>query len=72
MERASNRMGRAWIGVLAVAFGAVAVASPEPVDRIVAIVNDDVVLASEVVERYEGAMQRLREEGKSTSSPRKR
>ena len=56
-------MGRAWVGALAVALGALAVANPEPVDRIVAIVNDDVVLASEVVERYEGAMQRLREEG---------
>ena len=60
-----------WPAVLAaIAFGTVALASPEPVDRIVAIVNDDVVLASEVVERYEGAMQRLREEGQPDLIPK--
>ncbi|MCY4013226.1 MAG: peptidylprolyl isomerase [Gammaproteobacteria bacterium] len=54
----------------AMALGTAALASPEPVDRIVAIVNDDVVLASEVVERYEGAMQRLREEGQPDLIPK--
>ena len=52
------------------AFGTAAMANPEPVDRIVAIVNDDVVLASEVVERYEGTMQRLREEGQPDLIPK--
>ncbi|MCY3814480.1 MAG: peptidylprolyl isomerase [Gammaproteobacteria bacterium] len=59
-----------WLAPLAaMAFGNGALANPEPVDRIVAIVNDDVVLASEVVERYEGAMQRLREEGQPDLIP---
>ena len=38
-------------------------------DRIVAIVNDDVVLASEVVERHQGVLQRLREEGQTAALP---
>ena len=69
LERDSSRMGPTWVGAFAVAIGNVALASPEPVDRIVAIVNEDVVLASEVVERYEGTMQRLREEGQSDLIP---
>ena len=69
LAHGSTRKARAWLGALAVALGGVALASPESVDRIVAIVNDDVVLASEVVERYEGAMQRLREEGQPDLIP---
>ena len=38
-------------------------AQPKTIDGVVAIVNDDVVLASEVLERYDGVMQRLQAEG---------
>ena len=54
----------------AVAALAASALGQESVDRIVAIVNDDVVLASEVVERYEGTMQRLREEGQADLIPK--
>lgn len=40
-----------------------AFAEPKTIDGIVAIVNDDVVLASEVVERYEAVRDRLEEAG---------
>ena len=48
-------------GCLAIALGIAA--APKSIDGIVAIVNDDVVLASEVIERFEGVMQQLREQG---------
>ena len=54
--------------VLGGAAAALALATPaeqKTVDRIVAIVNDDVVLASEVIERYDGVLQRLRAEGQA-------
>ena len=47
--------------LLALALGARG--EPKTIDGIVAIVNDDVVLASEVLERYEAVMDRLRETG---------
>lgn len=48
-------------GCLAISLGSVA--EPKTIDGIVAVVNDDVVLASEVLERFEGVMQRLQEQG---------
>ena len=41
-----------------------AVATAEPIDRIVAVVNDDVILASELDERYRQVLQRLKKEGR--------
>ena len=48
---------------LAVSLGSSAAAQSKTIDGIVAIVNDDVVLASEVVERYDAVMERLEAEG---------
>ena len=40
----------------------------EPIDRIAAVVNEDIVLASEVLERYEGVTARLVAEGQELPS----
>ena len=45
-------------------------AQQRTVDSIVAVVNDDVVLASEVAERYQGVVDRLRAEGQTQTPPR--
>lgn len=58
---------------LAVAFGGLAtgsVAETKTVDGIVAIVNDDVVLASEVVERYDAVMSQLQATENAQIPPR--
>ena len=54
--------------LLAMALGASA--QPKTIDGIVAIVNDDVVLASELLERYEAVMERLRSEGRAQTPER--
>ncbi len=45
-------------------------AAPKTIDAIVAVVNDDVVLASEVLERYEAVIQRLQADGQTQIPPR--
>ena len=64
-QRTHPRKGRAtaWAVAALLALAAAANAQPKMVDGIVAIVNDDVVLASEVLERYDAVMQRLQAEG---------
>ena len=64
-ERTHPRKGRAtaWAVAALLALAGAANAQPKMVDGIVAIVNDDVVLASEVLERYDAVMQRLQAEG---------
>ena len=57
------RRATAWAVAALLALAAAANAQPKMVDGIVAIVNDDVVLASEVLERYDAVMQRLQAEG---------
>ena len=57
-----QRRATAW-AVALLALAGSANAQPKMVDGIVAIVNDDVVLASEVLERYDAVMQRLQAEG---------
>ena len=57
------RRATAWAVAALLALAASANAQPKMVDGIVAIVNDDVVLASEVLERYDAVMQRLQAEG---------
>ena len=51
------------IAVLVLAIAGNAAAQPKTVDGIIAIVNDDVVLASELVERYDGVVQQLEAAG---------
>ena len=63
----ANRKALLW--AILTTLAATGAAEQQAVDRIVAIVNDDVVLASEVVERYEGVLQRLREEGQTAALP---
>ena len=65
-----NRKNRQWLMVaaLVVAFGTGA--EPKKLDGIVAIVNDDVVLASEIVERYDAVVDRLNAEGRSGAPQR--
>ena len=58
-----KRRATAWAVAALLALAAAANAQPKMVDGIVAIVNDDVVLASEVLERYDAVMQRLQAEG---------
>ena len=62
MTDMANPLTRA-LAVLALALGVHAGAQTKTVDGIVAIVNDDVVLASEVVERFEVVMQQLEADG---------
>ncbi len=64
-QRPHPRKGRAtaWAVAALLALAGSANAQPKMVDGIVAIVNDDVVLASEVLERYDAVMQRLQAEG---------
>ena len=64
-ERTHSRKRRAtaWAVAALLALAGSANAQPKMVDGIVAIVNDDVVLASEVLERYDAVMQRLQAEG---------
>ena len=63
----ANRKALLW--AIATTLAMTVAAEQQTVDRIVAIVNDDVVLASEVVERYEGVLQTLREEGQTNALP---
>ena len=58
-----KRRATAWAVAALLALAGSANAQPKMVDGIVAIVNDDVVLASEVLERYDAVMQRLQAEG---------
>ena len=58
-----RRCRSALAAALGLALAIAALAQPKTVDGIVAIVNDDVVLASEVLERYDAVMQRLQAEG---------
>ena len=62
MTDMANPLVRA-LAALAFAYGIHASAQMETVDGIVAIVNDDVVLASEVVERFDAVMQQLKADG---------
>ena len=64
-QRTHPRKGRAtaWAVAALLVLAGSANAQPKMVDGIVAIVNDDVVLASEVLERYDAVMQRLQAEG---------
>ena len=62
MTDMANPLTRA-LAILALALGVHAGAQTKTVDGIVAIVNDDVVLASEVVERFEVVMQQLEADG---------
>ena len=57
-----NPLARA-LAALAFALGVHAGAQTKAIDGIVAIVNDDVVLASEVVERFDAVMQQLNADG---------
>ena len=57
-----NPLARA-LAALAFALGVHASAQTKAIDGIVAIVNDDVVLASEVVERFDAVMQQLNADG---------
>ena len=61
---------KAPVAALAAMLAATATVAQEAVDRIVAIVNEDVVLASEVAERYDGVLQRMREEGQTNIPPK--
>ena len=61
-RRAGRAAAKALLGALAI--GAVPVgADVERLDAIVAIVNDDVVLASELMERRDSVLERLRQQG---------
>lgn len=65
-----SKCSRAVLAVLAsLVLAAPVAAQPETIDGVVAIVNEDVVLASEVLERYDGVMERLQAEG-GTAPPR--
>ena len=57
-----NPLARA-LAALAFVLGVHAGAQTKAIDGIVAIVNDDVVLASEVVERFDAVMQQLNADG---------
>ena len=50
--------------LLAAALGGAIHADPATIDRIAAVVNQDVVLASEVLERYQAVVNRLAAEGR--------
>src|SRR5690625_1912934 len=59
-----------WCLVFSLPFGAVAAwAQAERLDRIVAIVDDDVVLESELQDRLQTVMERLRQVGNRQQLP---
>ena len=64
-----KRRGAAMAALLAVLAAAGASAELKTIDGIAAVVNDDIVMASEVVERYDAVMQRIEAEG-GTAPPR--
>ena len=67
---ASRRITTRWLVApwLALALGAAA--EPKTIDGIVAVVNDGVVLASEVLERYDAVIDRLQAEGRTQAAER--
>ena len=67
--KGARRTGAVALALLTILAAAGAAAEVKTVDGIAAVVNDDVVMASEVVERYDAVMQRIDAEG-GASPPR--
>ena len=61
---------RTALGGACLAWALVAAGQSRTIESIAAVVDDNVVLASEVLERYEAVMEGLRAEGRTEAPPR--